>query len=134
MCTKIRPSRGLALISTVDFIFILFSSSDLISKLEDTGWINLGSNARYRKKAGVVTITGNSDGEVVIPKFDGTITVGTLPEDCRPDDNILAVATSKSTSGYLLQVRVFATGQVSITNLNPNTTASYWGFSLSYPV
>lgn len=108
--------------------------SDLNSKLEDTGWINLGSNARYRKKSGIVTITGNSDGELPIPKFDGTITLGTLPVDCRPDSNILAVATSKASTGYLLQVRVFPTGQVSITNLNPNSDVAYWGFSLSYPV
>ena len=110
------------------------SSQPLSGKLEDTGWINLRSNSRYRKKAGIVTITGNSDGEIAIPKFDGTITLGTLPENCRPDTNILAVATSKASTGYLLQVRVFETGQVSITNLNPNSTASYWGFSLSYPV
>lgn len=108
--------------------------AELNGKLEDTGWINLGSNARYRKKSGIVTITGNSDGELSIPKFDGTITLGTLPVDCRPGDNILAVATSKASTGYLLQVRVFPTGQVSITNLNPNSAAAYWGFSLSYPV
>lgn len=108
--------------------------TELIGKLEDTGWINLGSNARYRKKSGIVTITGNSDGELSIPKFDGTITLGTLPVDCRPDSNILSVATSKASTGYLLQVRVFPAGQVSITNLNPNSAATYWGFSLSYPV
>lgn len=81
-----------------------------------------------------MTITGNSDGEVTIPKFDGALTLGTLPEGFRPDGSVLTVATSKASSGYLLQVRVFEAGQVSITNLNPNTTASYWGFSLSYPV
>ena len=107
---------------------------ELNGKLEDTGWVPLGANIKYRKKAGVVTVIGNSDGEVTLPKFDGTVTVATLPEDVRPTTQILTLATQKSSSGYATQVRIFESGQVSLCNLNPNYASSYWGFTVSYPI
>ncbi len=108
--------------------------SDISAKLEDAGWIPVNANIKYRKKAGIVTITGNSDGEITLPKFDDTVTVATLPEEVRPTVQILTLATPKSSSGYATQVRIFVEGQVSLCNLNPNTTSSYWGFTVSYPV
>ena len=89
---------------------------------------------KYRKKAGIVTVIGNSDGEITLPKFDGTVTVATLPEEVRPTVQILTLATPKSSSGYATQVRIFEAGQVSLCNLNPNYASSYWGFTVSYPI
>lgn len=105
----------------------------LNGKLEDTGWIPIGSNVKYRKKAGIVTVIGDSDGEITLPKFDGTVTVATLPEEVRPTAQILTLATQKSSSGYVTQVRIFVEGQISLCNLNPNYASSYWGFTVSYP-
>lgn len=96
--------------------------------------MSIGNCVRYRKKAGIVTIIGNSDGGITLPKFDAAITLGVLPEDCTPITDILTTGTSKSASGYLNQIRIYKTGQISIANLNPNTTSSYWGFTISFPV
>lgn len=108
--------------------------SDLNSKLAGGEWISLSPQVKYRKKAGIVTIVGDSSGDVSLPVHDSATTIGTLPEEFRPSIDVHAVGTPKSSSGYMLQIRVFPTGQVSLVNLNPNYNLSFWGFSLSYPV
>ena len=108
--------------------------STLNADLADSGWISLSPQVKYRKKAGIVTIAGDSSGDVSLPAFDSATTIGTLPEEFRPSIDVHAVGTPKSSSGYMMQIRVFPTGQVSLVNLNPNYNLSFWGFSLSYPV
>lgn len=102
--------------------------------MADSGWISLSPQVKYRKKAGIVTIVGDSSGDVSLPKFDTATTIGTLPEEFRPSIDVHAVGTPKNSTGYMMQIRVFPAGQVSLVNLNPNYNLSFWGFSLSYPV
>ena len=126
--------EGLNIVAVEPLFQVLMDMSTINAYLSDTGWQPLGSNAQYRKKAGVVTIIGNSDNEITLPKFDEIVTLGTLPESCRPITDLFTLGTAKSSSGYAVQVRTYNTGEVTIVSLNPNITVSYWSFVLSYPV
>ena len=125
---------GINVTEIVKLLDVSKNMSTLNADLADSGWISLSPQVKYRKKAGIVTIVGDSSGDVSLPAFDSATTIGTLPEEFRPSIDVHAVGTPKNSSGYMMQIRVFPTGQVSLVNLNPNYNLSFWGFSLSYPV
>ena len=86
-------------------------------KNRDTGWITTG-NLKYRKSGYIVALQGS-----VTPSGSTmSITLGTLPEDCRPSQDInIAQAEPDAPSRY---IAVHTGGDVELI-FTSNCTASY---------
>lgn len=100
---------------------------------EDTGWKDLKTCIKYRKKNGVVYICGQSRKQInIAPKefYSG----GFLPAEYRPSHNIATIGTQMNYTGYEIQCMIdSSTGEVQVGNLNPTQNSNYWGFIISYP-
>lgn len=113
---------------------------DLIEEIHDTGWVVLweasatASKFVYRKKNGIVTVVGNSNGALSIAKNNWIDMSKKLPSDCCPNFELIGSGTSKSKTGYYVQFNIKTDGTVSIYNTNPNSACSYWSFVATYSV
>lgn len=95
----------------------------------DTGWVTLNAAIRYRIKNGICFVRGfsGSGGTAV---NSGGVAVGTLPDGARPQYELTAAMSTRSSA--VGQVNVSTSGV--ITGFNFGASSSYWGFLLSYPV
>lgn len=91
--------------------------ANIQEKVADTGWITTG-NLKYRKSGYIIALQGT------VTPSDSTmsITLGTLPEDCRPSQDInIAQAGEDTPSRY---ISVHAGGDVELI-FTSNCTASH---------
>jgi hypothetical protein len=96
----------------------VYSCNYVNNKLQDTGWIELQTEQgftptswnklKYRKKNGIVCITGSVD---LTEATSWTKLITTLPEGCRPPTE-LDIYCRSSNSGYPFMVAVNADGTI----------------------
>lgn len=112
---------------------------DQIEEIHDTGWVTLdevsgtSTNLKYRKKNGIVTIKCDSFGSWSMAKASGKTWSSIIPKDARPSIELCGSGSSRSTTGYYVQWRVYTDGTFDLYNTNPNSTITYWGVTVTYP-
>ncbi len=100
---------------------------------EDTGWKDLKTCIKYRKKNEVVYICGQSRKQIDIAPEE-FYSGGFLPAEYRPSHEIATIGTPMNYTGYEIQCVInSSTGEVKVGNLSPTKNTNYWGFILSYP-
>ena len=99
------------------YVQYAMTNRELTEKVADTGWITTG-NLKYRKSGYIISLQGT-----VTPSGSTmSITLGTLPEDCRPTQDItIAQSVEDTPSRY---ISVHAGGDVELI-FTSNCTASY---------
>ena len=113
---------------------------ELNSKITESGigngkWNSLTKEVVYKKKNGIVFVKGESFGTVSVPANIGEKILGRLPSEYRPGYLYQVPANVKAiNTGYNASVAIETSGDIKITNLNPNSEISYWSFLLCYPV
>ena len=78
-----KPMLRYAAIKDDTYVPYAMTNRELTKKVIDTGWITTG-NLKYRKSGYIIALQGT------VTPSDSTmsITLGTLPEDCRPSQDI----------------------------------------------
>lgn len=127
------------------------TESQLNSKLEDTGWLEIigtplavnikapaaGTPVKYRKKNGIVFVSGTFG--IVNAPTSGNYTLFTLPEECSPDFSgyyyVTNTATGERMSRYLINASgVHLEWVRSIIDGSQSTGAITWaGIDFSFP-
>ena len=106
------------------------SGEAMSSKINDSGWITIGTGVSARKKNGYVTISGTSSN---LKELTGNAytSVGTLPEGFYPDN--VQHFNADNYGGNLIIYGRIERNEVDIKMYSSETT-SYWEFSFTYPV
>lgn len=95
-----KPMLRYAAIEDDTYVPYAMTNKELTEKVIDTGWITTG-NLKYRKSGCIIALQG-----VVTPSGSAmSITLGTLPEDCRPsqDINIAQAGTDTPSRQIIVQ-------------------------------
>ena len=129
----ITAPKGIALVETGEgFVNINGTIMQNDRKIidSDNTWLYLNGVIRYRKKNGIVFITGDSANEVQLsPKIYNV--VGTLPEGYRPSRSITITLGLKGTSDSQLTAYIGTDGKI---NLYTSVSTKYWRCGASFPV
>lgn len=112
-----KPMLRYAAIKDDTYVPYAMTNRELTEKVADTGWITTG-NLKYRKSGYIIALQGT-----VTPSGSTmSITLGTLPENCRPSQDInIAQAGADTPSRY---ISVHTGGDVELI-FTSNCTASY---------
>lgn len=112
-----KPMLRYAAIKDDTYVPYAMTNRELTEKVADTGWIKTG-NLKYRKSGYIIALQGT-----VTPSGSTTsITLGTLPENCRPSQDInIAQAGEDTPSRY---IAVHTGGDIELI-FTSNCTASY---------
>lgn len=96
---------------------------------EDTGWITLNQNIKYRKVGNMVTIVGNANNT----QFGNGAytTIGTLPEGFRPSIQIPFTYHGQGGNPPGMSAFIYPYGNIDIYS---STLQSIFKFTVSYPV
>ena len=94
----VYPMLRYAAIKDDTYVPYAMTNRELTEKVSDTGWITTG-NLKYRKSGYIVALQGT-----VTPSGSTmSITLGTLPEDCRPSQDInIAQAGTDTPSRHII--------------------------------
>ena len=95
-----KPMLRYAAIKDDTYVPYAMTNRELTEKVADTGWITTG-NLKYRKSGYIIALQGT-----VTPSSSAiSITLGTLPEDCRPsqDINIAQAGTDTPSRQIIVQ-------------------------------
>lgn len=116
-------------IKTINNVSILGSGN--ISTTDDSGWIELVSLCKYRKKNGIVTVRINAS----IALTTDWVTKGTLPDGYRPSEVIYQPGYSLG-SGSVNIAFLITTGGAIQARLNSGATSATitTGTTITYPV
>ena len=111
--------------------------SELIGKLEDTGWINLLSDdnviVRYRIKNGFITVSGQNSGNNSYRIPDGNYKkITTIPTPYRPSFETPFSFHCYGGDETSLSAFVGIDGIIQL--YQKNSDGRYWGFTFSYPI
>lgn len=112
-----KPMLRYAAIKDDTYVQYAMTNRELTEKVADTGWVTTG-NLKYRKSGCIIALQGT------VTPSDSTmsITLGTLPEDCRPSQDInIAQAGTDTPSRQLI---VQKSGSV-VLLFTSNCTASH---------
>lgn len=112
-----KPMLRYATIKDDTYVPHAMTNKELTEKVADTDWVTTG-NLKYRKSGCVIALQGT-----VTPSSSAmSITLGTLPEDCRPsqDINIAQVGTDTPSRQIIVQ----KSGSVALL-FTSNCTASH---------
>lgn len=113
----VYPMLRYAAIKDDTYVPYAMTNRELTEKVADTGWITTG-NLKYRKSGCIIALQGTvtPSGSIM------SITLGTLPEDCRPSQDInIAQAGTDTPSRQLI---VQKSGSV-VLLFTSNCTASH---------
>lgn len=99
------------------------------AELTDSGWKELSTYVQYRRKNGVVYITGRSAGGQSLPAST-YVTLGTLPDGYRPSQEV-RIGSDTSGGNYQILAAVTSGGLVRIWASSAN---AYWDIFGSFPV
>lgn len=131
--TELINLMGEVDISTIGTGTVTGIIRDLEGNVKWSEWINAGNTCRYAKCCGMVTVIGNSSGNVsIVDASEGNTLLFTLPQGYRPPVSIVTAGTAKNSNGREMQVTIDTSGEVRATGLSQTT--SYWGFAVSFPV
>lgn len=112
-----KPMLRYAAIKDDTYVPYAMTNRELTEKIIDTGWKTTG-NLKYRKSGCIIALQGT-----VIPSSSAmSITLGILPEDCRPSQNINIVQAETDTPSR--QIIVQTDGNV-VLLFASNCTASH---------
>lgn len=100
------------------------------AELTDSGWLSAGNLIRYRKKNGVVYITGRSAGDQSLPAST-YVTLATLPSEYRPTESIRIGSDASGDGAIGITALVSTEGYIRIWSSAKN---SYWNIFGSFPV
>lgn len=118
-----KPMLRYAAIKDDTYVPYAMTNRELTEKVADTGWITTG-NLKYRKSGYIVALQGS-----VTPSGSTmSITLGILPNDCRPSQDINIAQTETDTP--LRRIIVQTDGNVVLlfsSNCTANHTYSYNG-------
>lgn len=110
------------------------ANTNEIANIEsDTGWLDLRTSyiAKYRRVGKVVTII--IDTQTAAVPSGSPVTVGTLPENCRPVVRIIVPAVGGAASSTLAILTVRPNGDVDISQ-NSGSNLSYINTAISFIV
>ena len=112
-----KPMLRYAAIKDDTYVPYAMTNRELTEKVIDTGWITTG-NLKYRKSGYIVALQGS------VTPSDSTIsiTLGTLPNDCRPSQDINIAQAGTDTPSR--QIIVQTNGNV-VLLFSSNCTASH---------
>lgn len=112
-----KPMLRYAAIKDDTYVPYAMTNRELTEKVSDTGWITTG-NLKYRKSGYIVALQGS-----VTPSSSVTsITLGTLPDDCRPTQDITIEQAGEDTPSRYIAVHTGGDVELIFTS---NCTASY---------
>lgn len=112
-----KPMLRYAEIKDDTFVPYAMTNRELTEKVIGVGWVTT-ENLRYRKTGSIIALQGT-----VIPSSSAmSITLGTLPEDCRPSQNINIAQAGTDTPSR--QIIVQTDGNV-VLLFSSNCTASH---------
>ena len=112
-----KPMLRYATIKDDTYVPYAMTNKELTEKVADTDWVTTG-NLKYRKSGCVIALQGT-----VTPSSSAmSITLGTLPEDCRPSQNINIAQAGTDTPSR--QIIVQTDGNV-VLLFSSNCTASH---------
>ena len=106
------------------------STDTKTTELTDSGWQELTPTVQYRKKNGVVYISGRSAGQQTIPAST-YYTLGTLPEGYRPTIEVRLGADTSGDNGFEIVALATPSGLVRIWC---SGARSYWDIFGCFPV
>lgn len=116
-----KPMLRYAAIKDDTYVPYAMTNRELTEKVTDTGWVTTG-NLKYRKSGYIIALQGT------VTPSDSTmsITIGTLPENCRPsqDINIAQAETDTETDTPSRHIIVHTDGNV-VLLFTSNCTASH---------
>lgn len=102
-----------------------------LSPSTDTGWIELNSFTKYRRKHGFVTVSAYCDGDLTLTQNAYT-TIGTLPVGYRPSTKTPIVY---NTIGGSMDTQAGSINDEGKIELYTETAGkNYWAFSVTYPI
>ena len=112
-----KPMLRYAAIKDDTYVPYSMTNRELTEKVADTGWITTG-NLKYRKSGYIVALQGS----VTPSSSTMSITLGTLPENCRPSQDINIAQAGTDTPSR--QIIVQKSGSVALLFAS-NCTASH---------
>lgn len=102
-----------------------------LSPSTETGWIELNSYTKYRRKQGFVTVSAYCDGDLTLTQNAYTV-IGTLPVGYRPSTKIPIVY---NTIGGSMDTQAGSINDEGKIELYTETAGkNYWAFSVTYPI
>lgn len=102
-----------------------------LSPSTETGWIELNSFTKYRRKQGFVTVSAYCDGDLTLTQNAYTV-IGTLPVGYRPSTKIPIVY---NTIGGSMDTQAGSINDEGKIELYTETAGkNYWAFSVTYPI
>lgn len=112
-----KPMLRYAAIKDDTYVPYAMTNRELTEKVADTGW-KTTDNLKYRKSGYIVALQGS------VTPSDSTmsITLGTLPEDCRPSQDITIAQAGEDTPSRYIAVHTGGDVELIFTS---NCTASY---------
>ena len=112
-----KPMLRYAAIKDDTYVPYAMTNRELTEKVADTGWITTG-NLKYRKSGYIIALQGSvtPSGSIM------SITLGTLPENCRPSQDINIAQAGTDTPSR--QIVVQTNGNV-VLLFSSNCTASH---------
>lgn len=109
---------------------ILETIKNIKEALYDSGWIELNNEVSYRKKNGIVYVTGESAGSKGLSA--GAYTeIGALPVGYRPNQTINGIAVDAYGGSQLFTGYIGSGGGIMIYAVSHT---NYWRMSASFPV
>ena len=118
-----KPMLRYAAIKDDTYVQYAMTNRELTEKVADTGWITTG-NLKYRKSGYIVALQGTvtPSGSIM------SITLGTLPEDCRPSQDInIAQAGTDTPSRQLIVQKSGSVALLFTSNCTASHTYAYNG-------
>ena len=120
---SVYPMLRYAAIKDDTYVPYAMTNRELTKKVADTGWITTG-NLKYRKSGYIVALQGS------VTPSDSTmsITLGTLPENCRPSQDInIAQAGADTPSRQIIVQKSGSVALLFTSNCTARHTYSYNG-------
>lgn len=99
--------------------------------IDDTGWITLNAEIKYRVKNGFITIAGWSSGTKTLSQNNYT-NVGTLPSEYKPP--ITIPFTFQCIGGVVGNISAYVNDEGKILLYTDLANKNYWMFNVTYPV
>lgn len=118
-----KPMLRYAAIKDDTYVPYVMTNKELTEKVVDTGWVTTG-NLKYRKSGCIITLQGT-----VTPSNSAmSITLGTLPEDCRPPQDInIAQAGTDTPSRQIIAQKSGSVVLLFTSNCTASHTYTYNG-------
>lgn len=118
-----KPMLRYAAIKDDTYVPYAMTNKELTEKVVDTGWVTTG-NLKYRKSGCIITLQGT-----VTPSNSAmSITLGTLPEDCRPSQDInIAQAGTDTPSRQIIAQKSGSVALLFTSNCTASHTYTYNG-------